>query len=137
VGIRGVDRGQDDLQALLLVVESEPDVDQGELDRSVRQLRKEIKDLDIESIVPVSADSVPPRTKGVDSSNLGALLITLSATGGIFAMLIETVRDWLSRHASARRISVTIDDDTITLEKSSTQERNALIDAYIRRHEAR
>jgi hypothetical protein len=49
--------------------------------------------------------------------------------------LIETVRDWLARHAAARRISVTIDGDTVVLEKGSEQERSALIEAYIRRHE--
>lgn len=48
---------------------------------------------------------------------------------------IEAARDWLARDAAARRISVTIDGDTIVLEKASAQERSALIDAYIRRHE--
>lgn len=119
---------------LVLVIESESDVDPDEVDRLVRQLRAELKDLDIESIAPVRSENAPLGAKGVDPFSLGALLITLSGTGGVFTVLIETIRDWLARHATAQRISVTLDGDTIVLEKSSTQERNALIDAYLRRH---
>lgn len=120
---------------LVLIVESAPDVDPDEVDRSVRQLRAEIKDLDVESVVPVASENTPPGAKGVDPSSLGALLITLTATPGVVTVLIGTVRDWLARHAAARRIVVTIDGDTIMLEKSSAQERSALIDTYLRRHE--
>jgi hypothetical protein len=123
------------LRDLVLVVESEPDVDPDALDRTVRQLRAELNDLDVESVAPLTMEHASPGAKGVDPSSLGDLLITLPATGGVFTVLIETARDWLARHAAARSISVTIDGDTIVLEKSSAQERTALIDAYLRRHE--
>ncbi|MGH3868803.1 MAG: effector-associated constant component EACC1 [Pseudonocardiaceae bacterium] len=130
----GIDRGPDSvLRDLVLVVESEPDGDPDEVDRSVRQLRAGLKDLDVE-FVPVTSEDVPLGAKGVDPFSLGALLITLTATGGVFTVLIETARDWLARHAAARRISVTIDGDTIVVEKGSEQERSELIEAYLRRH---
>jgi hypothetical protein len=122
------------LRDLVLVVELEPEVDPDEVGRSVRQLRAELNDLDVESVVPVTSENAPLGAKGVDSLSLGALLITLTATGGVFTVLIETARDWLGRHAAARRISVTIDGDTIM---GSEQERRALIEAYIRRHEVK
>lgn len=132
----GVDRRSDSvLRDLVLVVESELDTDPDAVDRLVRQLRAEFKDLDVESVAPVTSENAPRGAKGIDPLSLGALLVTLTATGGVFTVLIETVRDWLARHAVARRISVTIDGDTIVLEKSSARERSALIDAYIRRHE--
>lgn len=133
---QGVDHRLDSvLRDLVLVVESEPDADPDEADRSARQLRAELKDLDVESIAPATAKRAPQGAKGVDPLSLDALLITLTATGGVFTVLIEAARGWLARHSSARRISVTIDGDTIVLEKGSAQERSALIDAYIRRHE--
>ena len=133
---RGVDRGSDSvLRDLVLVVESEPGVDPDALDRSVRQLRAELKDLDVESVTPLTLGNAPLGAKGVDLSSLGDLLITLPASGGVFKVLIETVRDWVARHAAARSISVTIDGDTLVLEKSSARERTALIEAYLRRHE--
>jgi hypothetical protein len=116
-------------------VESEPDVDPDEVDRSVRQLRAELNDLDVESVIPMTPENTPPGAKGIDPLSLGVLLVALTATGGVVTTLIETARDWLARHAAGRRISVTIDGDTIMLEKGSAQERDALIEAYLRRHE--
>jgi hypothetical protein len=123
------------LRDLVLIVEPEPDVDSEEVDRSVRQLRAELENLDVESVIPVTSENAPPGAKGVDPFSLGALLITLTATGGVVTTLIEVARDWLARHAAARRIYVTIDGDTIVVEKASVQERGALIEAYLRRHE--
>jgi hypothetical protein len=116
-------------------VEPEPDVDPDEVDRSVRQLRAELENLDVESVAPVTSENAPPGAKGVDPFTLGALLITLTTAGGVVTTLIEVARDWLARHAAARRISVTIDGDTVVVEKASVPERGALIEAYLRRHE--
>jgi hypothetical protein len=70
--------------------------------------------------------------------HVSALLITLSAAGGVLTVVIEAVRDWLARHAAARRIYVTIDGDTLVLESSfSAQERTAVVEAYISRHEVK
>lgn len=93
------------------------------------------QDLDVESVAPLTSEKAPPGAEGIDPSTLGALLITLPATDGGVTVLIEAARDWPARHAAARSISVTIDGDTIMLEKSSAQERPTLIDAYMRRHE--
>jgi len=122
------------LRTVLLVFEPEPEVEPDEAERSARRLRAELKELDVESVTPVTSQTTPEGAKGLDASIL-ALLITLSTAGGVFAVLIETARDWLARSTVARRISVTIDGDTIVLEKASVQERSDLIDAYIRRHE--
>jgi hypothetical protein len=132
----GVDHASDSvLRDLVLVVELEPDVAPSEVDRPIRQLYAELKGLDLESVAPPNLANEPLGAKGADPFTLGTLLITLSATGGVFTILIETARDWLARHARARSISVTIDGDTLVLEKSSTQERSAVIEAYLRRHE--
>jgi hypothetical protein len=124
------------LRDLVLVVEPDPDVDPDEVDRSVRQLRAELENLDVESVVAVTSENAPPGAKGVDPSSACALLIALTATGGVVTTVIDVARDWLARHAAARRISVTIDGDTVVVEKASVPERGALIEAYLRRHEA-
>lgn len=63
----GVDRGENSvLRDLVLVVESVPDEDPNEVDRSVRQLRTELKDLDVESVSPVASKEAPPGAKGFD-----------------------------------------------------------------------
>jgi hypothetical protein len=60
--------------------------------------------------------------------------VALSASGGVFTALVDTVRDWLGRSAARHRVSLTIDGDTIELERASVDERRELIEAYVRRH---
>lgn len=131
----GADPESDPLRRLTLVVESDADADPVEVDRLVRQLRAELEHVDVEDVEPIGAGAVPEGAKGADPYSIGALLVTLSAAGGVFSLLIETARDWLGRQAAADKISVTIDGDTLVLEKTSKKERGALIEAYIRRHE--
>jgi hypothetical protein len=131
----GADPESDPLRRLTLVVESDADADPVEVDRLVRQLRAELEHVDVEDVEPIGAGAVPEGAKGADPYSIGALLVTLSAAGGVFSLLIETARDWLGRQAAADKISVTIDGDTLVLEKSTKKERGALVEAYIRRHE--
>lgn len=132
----GIENQAPPVRQLTVVVEAESDADPAELDQLVRRLHTELRNTDVEDIEPVSSEQVPPGAKGADPASIGALLVTLSAAGGVFSMLIQTTRDWLGRQATADKISVTIDGDTLVLEKSSEAERTALVEAYIRRHEA-
>lgn len=70
----GVDRGSGHvLRDLVIVVESEPDVEPDEAERSIRQLCAELKDLDVESVAPVTAEDAPQGAKGVDPSPRGGI----------------------------------------------------------------
>ena len=135
VGYRDGSRSSDAFRDLVLVVDAGLYADLDEIDRLVQELRSELKDLELESVVQVSSAETPLGAKGASFVDVGALLVTLSAAGGVFPLLMEVARDWLARHASAHRISVTIDGDTIELARSSAQERKALIKAFMSRHE--
>ncbi|MFG3297059.1 hypothetical protein ACGF3G_50880 [Streptomyces sp. NPDC048179] len=119
---------------VLLVVAPDPDLEPETRERVSRRLRTEIADLDVESIRLGPGASTPDSAKGGDAVTLGAVVVALSASGGVFTALVETVRDWLSRSSARHRVSLTIDGDTIELERASDAERRDLIDAYIRRH---
>ncbi|MFE0631593.1 hypothetical protein ACFW3D_32145 [Streptomyces sp. NPDC058864] len=123
-----------DVVDVLLVVASDPDHDPEVVERLVRGLRAEVVELDVESVRPAPISAIPQGAKGSDPVTFGAIVVALSASGGVFSGLVETVRDWLSRHSARHRISLTIDGDTIELERASEAERRDLIDAYIRRH---
>ncbi|MER6425783.1 hypothetical protein [Streptomyces sp. NPDC001137] len=116
------------------MIAPDPEVEPEAVERLTRRLRIEIAELDIESLSPAPTGASPEGAKGADPVTLGAIVVALSASGGVFTALIETLRDWLSRQPARHRISVTIDDDTIELEQASAAERRDLIDAYIRRH---
>jgi hypothetical protein len=99
-----------------------------------RRLRAELAELDVESLALAAAGTAPDGAKGADAVTLGALVVALSASGGVFTALIELLRDWLGRQSARHRISVTIDGDTIELERASAGQQQALLDAYVQRH---
>ena len=119
---------------LLLVLEPDPELDPEACERLIRQLRAELVELDVESVVPAMGGTAPDGAKGADPVTLGAVIVALSASGGVFTGLIETLRDWLGRHSGRHRISVTIDGDTIELERATAGQQRELVDAYVRRH---
>jgi hypothetical protein len=123
-----------DVVDVLLVLAPDPELDTEAVERLMRGLRAEIVELDVESVRPGPSAAAPGGAKGSDPLTLGAVVVALSASGGVFSVLVETVRDWLSRHSARHRVSLTIDGDTIELERASDAERRDLVDAYIRRH---
>jgi hypothetical protein len=120
--------------SLLVVLHADPEVDAERGEQLVRRLRGELVELDVESVAPVAAGPAPEGAKGTDPVTLGALVVAFSASGGVFTTLIGTLRDWLSRQSGRHRISVTIDGDTIELERASAAQQQQLLDAYVRRH---
>jgi len=128
------DAGAGGIVNLLLVLEPDPELDPEACERLTRQLRTELAELDVESVVPAVSGTLPDGAKGTDPVTVGAVIVALSASGGVFTGLIETLRDWLGRHSRRHRISVTIDGDTIELERATAGQQRDLVNAYIRRH---
>ncbi|MDV9168567.1 hypothetical protein R6V09_00195 [Streptomyces sp. W16] len=128
------DHRADGAMKVLLVLSLDPELDSEAGERLARQLRAEIAELDVESVRPGRGGPVPDGAKGADPVALGAIVVALGASGGVFTALIETLRDWLGRSSARHRVSLTIDGDTIELERAAVAERRDPIDAYIRRH---
>jgi hypothetical protein len=122
------------VRQIRVVLDADPDTDPETAERLARQLRAEIGELDVDSVVPMPGTAPPEGAKGADPVSVGALLVALSTSGGVFTVLVETLRDWLNRHGERHRISITISGDTIALERATAEERRELLDAYIRRH---
>ncbi|MER7368512.1 effector-associated constant component EACC1 [Nonomuraea wenchangensis] len=124
----------EDALSVLLVLHTDPETDREFADQLVRRLRNELIELDVDSVAAPAAGTVPDGAKGVDPVTVGALLVALSASGGVLPTMIGTLRDWLERQAGRHRIAVTIDGDVIELERATAEERRDLLEAYIRRH---
>jgi hypothetical protein len=120
-----------DTRRALLHIEA-ADADAEELDRLARRLRAELGELDVDlRAVPGAA---PPGAKAADPVTVGSLMVAFSAAGGVFPGLVDTLREWLGRQAGRHKIKLTIDGDTVELERATTAERQQLIDAFVRRH---
>lgn len=120
---------------VLLGLTPDGDADPEEAERLAARLRGEMRGLDVDALHALSDGAPPLGAKAVDPVTVGAVVLALSASGGVLPTLVETLRDWLGRQSSAKhRVSVTIDGDTIELERASADERQELIDAFVRRH---
>jgi hypothetical protein len=124
----------DNLSEVYLTLVPDPDLDVEAGERLTRQLRAEIGELDVDSVARAPAGELPQGAKGVDPVTVGALIVALSASGGVITTLIGTLRDWLERHSRRHKISVTINGDTIELERASARQGQQLIEAFISRH---
>lgn len=131
---RPADQQADDAIEVLLVVPPDPEMDPEAEEQAARSLRTEIADLDIESVRPGPSAPAPDGAMGIEDIAPGAIAVALSPSSGAFTALIETVRSWLARSSGRHRVSLTIDGDTIELERATDAERRDLIEAYIRRH---
>ncbi|WP_427921600.1 effector-associated constant component EACC1 [Streptomyces sp. cg40] len=110
------------------------DADAEEVERLASRLRGELRGLDLDALRPFAGDVSPEGAKAVDPVTVGAVVLALSASGGVLPALVETLRDWLGRQSARHRVSVTIDGDTIELEWASADERRELVEAFVRRH---
>jgi hypothetical protein len=126
---------QDGVLRLLVRWDADPDADPEEVERSGRQLRAALAELDVDDVTGTSAAGAPPGSKGVDVAGLGELLVTMSASGGVFATVVATVRSWLARRGDAAAVKLTIDGDTLELARASTAERADLVRAFVQSHQ--
>jgi hypothetical protein len=117
-----------------VVLEPDPQTDPEAGERLFRQLRADLRELDVESVSEVLATPAPANAKAGDAVTVGAVIVALSASGGVFTSVIVALQDWLGRHSGRHRISVTVDGDTIELDRASAEQQRALVDAFVRRH---
>ena len=122
-----------DERELLLRLEPEVGADPEEIERLARQLRAEMLDTDIDSIAPVQAGKPVPGAKG-DPVAWTEWLITLSASGGVLTTVLAAAKAWIERSGRAHRVVITMDGDTIELERATPQERDELLKAFVDRH---
>ncbi|MEU9141964.1 hypothetical protein AB0D33_39535 [Streptomyces sp. NPDC048404] len=107
-----------------------------ESERLALRLRAELRLLDVHSLRLVTEGVPPEGAKGVGPLTAGAVVLALSAPGGVLTSLVALVQDWLGRQSARHRVSVTVDGDTVELEQATPEERRQLIDAFVRRHGA-
>jgi len=117
-----------------VVLEPDADADAEDVERLARQLRTELRSLDVDGVSAVGSQEAPQGAKGVGAA-MTEWLVTLSSGGGVFVTLIATVKDWLGRRTEEHKIKVTIDGDTLELSRATPVEQAELIQTFVRRHQ--
>jgi hypothetical protein len=118
-----------------VALEPETGTDPEDVERLGRQLRNELRALDVDEVAVLDGGPPPEGSKTGAAALLTEWLVTLSAGGGVFVSVIGTLKDWLARRGAAHKVTVTIDGDTLELSNASDAERAALVETVVRRHQ--
>ncbi len=123
----------DQTAQLMLNIDAGPEADAEELEQLTRQLRGELTELDVETVNLVRAGEAPRGAKAGDPITWGALLVALTASGGVLTTLIGALQSWLTRH-ERRSVTLEIDGDKLEVTGISSEEQQRLTNAWISRH---
>ena len=117
---------------------SEEGADAERLDDLTILLRSELLGLDVEDVTRLRNGAAPPGSKALDMVSVSALLVTIgSSAKGLFSV-IQAIRDWLARSASARRsVRLELGDDVLELSAASEADQDRLITLFVERHAAK
>jgi uncharacterized protein YidB (DUF937 family) len=118
-----------------LQVEAGPDADAEEVAEATAQLRRELLELDVDSVKAPEAGPPPPGSKAAEVLAIGSLIVTLVKSTGLGAV-VHTIQSWISRQQQ-RSVKLAIDGDTLEVTGVSSEEQRRLIDEWIARHATR
>jgi hypothetical protein len=102
-----------------------------EVAEATLQLRRELLELDVDSVELARAGEPPSGTRAVDFVALGTLMVTV-ANSGLLGAVVSAVRSWLGG-GSQRSIKLELDGDVLELTGVSSEEQHRLAEAWLRR----
>src|SRR5918995_1302610 len=95
------------------------------------QLRRELLELNVESVEPARAGDPPSGSKAIELVALGALLVNVAASE-VLSAVVAAVRSWLAGH-DERSVKLELDGDVLELTGLSTREQRRLTDEWLSR----
>jgi len=116
-------------QILLGVAERE--ADDRDKEQLALQLRRELLDLDVESVEPLAAEA-PDGTRAGLAVVAGTLVATLSPAH--ISAVVVVVIGWLRRSPAERNVRIEIDGDVIEVNNVDLDSQTRLIEAFLSRH---
>ena len=108
------------------------DGDAEEVAQASLRLRRELLDLDVDSVEARGAGEPPPGSRAVDLTALGALVVNL-ADSQLLAAVVTAVRSWLAG-SPQRSIKLQLGDDALELTGVSSKEQRRLAGEWLARH---
>jgi hypothetical protein len=121
--------------SLEVQLELDPEADAEELDELTGRLRRQLLELDVDSVERAKGLPPPLGARAVDSTTLGTLVVTLASTPALLQAVVSTVREWLSR-ARCRSVKVKLGDSELELTGVSSEQQERLISDWIAHHAA-
>ena len=111
----------------------EPQADQETLDQLTRNLRRELLDLDVDSVSQPVGGPAPEGSKGLELAAVGALLVQVKSSLPVVTAVVSAVRSWLQRGSSTgRSLKVTVDGRTLELTSATADQQQRIVEEFLR-----
>ena len=123
----------DDHGQLAINLEAGDDVSPFELEELTAAVRRELLQLDVESVDRVSGGPAPDGTRGIDVAAIGALLVSLSKATPVLGQVVDVIQAWAARSPN-RTVKLTLDGDTLELNGMSEDEQRRVVRDWMARH---
>lgn len=107
--------------------------DSDEIMELTSQLRDSLLELDVEAVYAPSKGAAPEGSKGVESLQLGSLIVQFLLQEGVLESVIRVLKSWLG-HRSDRSVKVTLGDDSLELTGATSAQVSQLVEVWVRRH---
>jgi hypothetical protein len=118
---------------LAVEVSAGPAADAEELDELVGQLRRELLELDVESVDRARGGPAPSGARAVDVLALGTLLVSLVDPATVLPAVVAAVEMWL-RGRGQRSVKLELDGDVLEVTGLSSADQRRLVDGWLARH---
>ncbi|MGF1431056.1 hypothetical protein [Kitasatospora sp. LaBMicrA B282] len=119
----------------LHVLISEDDVEDEYLDSRTHQLRKELLQLEVESVKFLSVGPPPAGAKGLDVSDVGTLVVVVIQTAAALQQLINTTRGWVKHgYAKQRTVVIKAGEDELKITGVDDREEASRIELFVARN---
>ena len=125
------DSGADDLQQVVIALDGGSGTDEVEVAGLTGQLRRQLLDLDVESVEGARGGDVPAGAKPVDPAAVGALVVTLAIE--VLPSVVAAVERWLADRP-VRGVKLTIGGDSLEIGNVSEATERRLVEAFLERH---
>jgi hypothetical protein len=123
----------DPMARLAVEVSAGPSADSEELDQLVGQLRRELLELEVESVDRARGGPVPKGARAVDVLALGTLLVSLVDPATVLPAVVAAVQAWLGGRGQ-RSVKLELDGDVLEVTGLSSRDQGRLIDGWLDRH---
>lgn len=123
----------DPMARLAVEVSAGPSADAEELDELVGQLRRELLELDVESVDRARGGPAPKGARAVDVLALGTLLVSVVDPAAVLPAVVAAVEAWL-RGRGQRSVKLELDGDVLEVAGLSSRDQRRLIDGWLARH---
>jgi hypothetical protein len=113
----------------------EDGADAERVDALTGHLRRELAQLDVERVTPLSGGEAPAGTRSLDAVTVGGLMVALGQSATALSAVIAAIKGWLSRSPGpARTVRLELGGDVLELSQASAADQDRLIELFVQRH---